>query len=292
MISAPPIDLMIVGAQKAATSSLLSLLAQHPSLNCQAFHEMRYFTNDAEYRRGYDLAFAQEFPNAKPRLPVVAKNAGVLHTPKAIDRLAAHNDTLAVAALLREPVARAYSAYWWARVAGIETATTFEQALNGDSSRFANAQERLTCDYLGNSSYADKVASLFARFGRERVHIFFNEDMRSDASEVCKHFFRLLNVDESFEINTTARVNAAARPRSTWLARSLNAPPPFAAKVLNAALPRVFVRRIRDSLGDLNRRSIAPPPIDPDTWDRLREHFEPLDRELAAVLGRKPPWAH
>lgn len=67
--AASPVDLMIVGAQKAATTALLRVLAQHPDLNCQEFYETRYLTNDAEHAAGYEAAFATEFPRAKPGRP-------------------------------------------------------------------------------------------------------------------------------------------------------------------------------------------------------------------------------
>ena len=49
-----PVDLMVVGAQKAATSSLLRLLGAHPDVTGHAdLPEVNYFVDDELHRRGW-----------------------------------------------------------------------------------------------------------------------------------------------------------------------------------------------------------------------------------------------
>ncbi|MDE0685767.1 MAG: hypothetical protein OXI63_22795, partial [Candidatus Poribacteria bacterium] len=61
METSTKIQLMIVGAQKAGTSSLLRYLAQHPDIHTHAQPEMTFFLQDREYSRGYQWASAKYF---------------------------------------------------------------------------------------------------------------------------------------------------------------------------------------------------------------------------------------
>lgn len=287
---APPIDLMVVGAQKAATSSLLRLLAQHPGLNCQEFYEMRYFTNEVEHASGYDAAFATEFPRARSGLPVVAKNAMILHVPVAAERLRAHRPDVRIVTMLRDPVRRAYSAYWWARVAGYEEITDFEVAIRSNLDRFDSPMSRAQCDYLKNSCYDAALVRLFALFSPEQVAVYFDEDLRDRPSEVCGDLLASLGLAREHSIDTTRRTNLAAEPRSRRLAAMLRKPPKPIKRALNLVLPRATVRRVYRQVSELNRRSFTPPPIDPAVESELREYFRPHDDRLASLLDRPLPW--
>ena len=52
---ARPIDLMIVGAQKAGTTSLLRYLGNHSSICIHEKPEILFFLIDEEYQKGYKL---------------------------------------------------------------------------------------------------------------------------------------------------------------------------------------------------------------------------------------------
>lgn len=56
-----PIDLMIIGAQKAATSSLHHYLAQHPNICTHSQREMTYFIDDNEYQQDYRDIYKRYF---------------------------------------------------------------------------------------------------------------------------------------------------------------------------------------------------------------------------------------
>lgn len=287
----PLVDLMIVGAQKAATSSLLRLLAQHPGLNCQEFYEMRYFTSDAEYEAGYDAAFATEFPKARAGRPVVAKNAMILHVPLAAERLRLHRPDVKVVVLLRDPVRRAYSAYWWARVAGFETITEFEQALHADPARFDSPMARANCDYLENGCYDISLSRVFELFTRDQVRVYFDDDLRERPAVVCSDLLTWLGLPPEHDIDTARRVNLAAEARSAQFAHLLRNPPKSVRRAVNLVLPRSAVRRVYRRLAELNRRDFTPPPMRVATELELREYFRPHDLRLASLVDRPLPWA-
>ena len=56
-----PVDAVIVGAQKAGTSSLLRYLDQHPSIAAHRRAEFSYFVDEADYAAGYDESWQRYF---------------------------------------------------------------------------------------------------------------------------------------------------------------------------------------------------------------------------------------
>ena len=140
METATSIQLMIVGAQKSGTSSLLRYLEQHPDMHTHPQPEMTFFLQDREYSRGYEWAFAKYFAGESDRDDIankqlIAKNVMVMHSPEVMQRIYEHNPDIHLVVLLREPVARAYSAYWWARRRGWENIKTYEEALAAEEDR-------------------------------------------------------------------------------------------------------------------------------------------------------------
>ena len=69
---------MIVGVQKAATSSLLGYLAQHPEILVHKTAEFDFFVNDEAFE---NLRTAEYFSRTpEPREVVLVKSATVMHT--------------------------------------------------------------------------------------------------------------------------------------------------------------------------------------------------------------------
>ena len=75
----PLIDMIIVGAAKSGTTSLLRYLGQHPEVCPQREPEFAYFVLDGQYARGYESAFDRYFGGCGRATKVVAKNVGLMY---------------------------------------------------------------------------------------------------------------------------------------------------------------------------------------------------------------------
>lgn len=109
----PKIDLMIIGAQKAGTSSLLYYLGQHPDIITHYQTEFSFFVNDAEFEQGFEKILKSQFPAKKYTITnkVVAKNVTVSMNKKAMKRLYEHNPDCKVVYIIRNPIERAISSF-------------------------------------------------------------------------------------------------------------------------------------------------------------------------------------
>lgn len=252
---------ILVGAQRAGTTSFFRALQSHPLIHSANFHKgVNYF--DVNYRKGPDW-YAGHFPTAahlRWRTRDVAGDPNTFEAsgyymfhPRAAERMAQDLPDVRILMMLRDPVERAYSAWKHELARGFET-ETFERALELEEGRLAGEVERMCADddyqsaahrhqaYRLRGQYADQLTRLQDYFPTDRIHV-----IESEA------FFE--------------------QPERTY------------AGVLDfLGLPRVMPQRF----DRWNGRPSSP--MGDDTREELRRHFEPHDGTLAALLGRDPAW--
>jgi hypothetical protein len=285
-----PIQLMIVGAQKAGTTSLFRYLAQHPAICAHPQRELSFFVDDAVYQRGYGDIFGRAFGDCPDESMLLAKHVMLMYSQAAVERLHEHNSEIHVVAVLRNPVERAYSAYWYARRRGWEHLPTFEEALAAEPLRLVEGWFRWrNCAYLHNSTYDQPIERLRTRFGMDQVHVFATEDLRSDPENVCQCIFGLLGIDVSFVPQVDTQHNPSAMARSEPIARALArflAPHNPIRRAIRPLLPNSWAYRLRYRALHLLDKSFTQPPMETEIRQRLVEQFRPHNARLAELLGR------
>lgn len=110
-------SLLIVGAQRAGSTSLFRYLAACPGFAPAQRKEVRFFHIDANYNRG--LNWYRKFFEERQRNAIhFEATPEYLFYAKAADRIYSHYPHIGIIIILRDPVARAYSAwnmyYTWA----------------------------------------------------------------------------------------------------------------------------------------------------------------------------------
>ena len=237
---------LIIGAQKAGTSALFKMLAQHPNVLAPEEKEQHFFDDDANYSRGITHYRAQ-FPQGSWLGGEVTFEAtpSYLFVERAAERVHKHLPDARLIAVLRDPVARAYSA--WNMMCDFRTdpkhaalfdARSFAQAVEEELS---GKEVRWEHRYLARGYYTEQVQRYFQLFGRERLLVVGYGELKKDPAKVLAR--------------ACAHAGLAEHTFST------------------AAL------RTRD-----NVRSY-PEPLDPALAERLRAHFAPHERSLTALLG-------
>jgi hypothetical protein len=252
---------ILVGAQRAGTTSLYRALMSHPMVYSAVHHKgVNYF--DVNYDRDFSW-YRAHFPtttamHARNRggdaRPITFEASGYyMFHPLAPQRMARHLPDVKIVAMLRDPVERAYSAHKHERARGFET-ETFEAALDLEGARLAGEVEHMVLDpghhsfshrhhaYVRRGQYAEQLARLHRFFPANRIHVIESES-----------FFE--------------------RPEATYagVLEFLELP---------TAMPARFDR--------WNGRPSAP--MSATTRNRLCEHFSPHDEALAKILGRVPAW--
>ena len=100
------LDLVIVGAQKAGTTSLHQYLKSHPDISGHSVTEFTYFTDNNVHKDGFESAFKKYFDKQEYKR-IVAKNVTINQQENSLIKLKEHNPKVKIIFMLREPVSRA-----------------------------------------------------------------------------------------------------------------------------------------------------------------------------------------
>lgn len=262
---------LIIGAQRAGTTSLFHYLEQHPEVAAPSggepsvwwSKELHYF--DKRYAKGLDwyrsffpLEATRRFARRRGRNLVAGEATPYyLFHPEVPARVAETLPDVRLIALLRDPIERAYSHYQLSRRQSIER-LSFEKAIAAEEKRLARTgaskkaakmrqarirrKRRSVRSYLSRGLYAEQLERWYAHFPREQILVIRTEDMMADPATVYGQALDHLGL-------------------SRWS-------------------PPDFVRR--------NRASYAP--IDPALRERLEERFVEPNARLAELLGRDFGW--
>ena len=286
----PLIGLMIAGAHKAGTSSLKEYLGQHPQICTHPQREIAYFIVEHLYQQGYEAIFDRYFDHRSYHQLILAKNVDVMYDKSTINRLQNHNPNMQIVIMLRNPVDRAYSAYWYARRTGSETLTTFEEAITANPERHGeDIIKKWGCSYHDRSEYIRHINNLCQYFPAWQLHIYLMEDLINSAEYVCRSIYKLFDdLDPDFVPNTNHRVNPSALPNNRLVADLVYSSSHYhnLKSVIRSVIPGRYIDMIRNTVIKLNETRFTPPPINSETRVQLIKHFKPYNQQLEDFLGR------
>jgi hypothetical protein len=244
---------LVIGAQRAGTTTLFRLLGEHPSVVRPTVTKgIGYF--DVGYRHG-PRWYAAHFPLRWRRGGQVTFESSGYYSfhPLAAGRIAADLPGVKVVLMVRDPVDRAYSAHSHEVARGFED-LDFEAALAAEPARLDGASEWLAEHpeaehaehrhhaYLARGRYAEQLDRFAAALGRDRVRaVDFDRFVDSPGEELQQLF--------------------------AWL-----------------GLPDWQPERV----GHENARSRSP--LAPELRASLMAQFEEWDARLEPFLGHRPSW--
>lgn len=250
---------LIIGAQKAGTTSLFAYLGAHPGVTPARTKEIHFF--DIRYDLGVGW-YRAHFPVRRPARrgsPHTANPLAIEATPYylphplAPQRVRALLPDARLIAVLRDPVDRAISHYHQAVQSGGER-LPLDAALDQEEHRLAGERERIisgACrdspvhrrfSYVTRGHYAEQLSNWLSLFERDQLLVLDSEKLRSHPA-------------------------AALARACDFLALPRRDPP--ASLALN-------VRRYEDADAHVRRR--------------LRDHFVPHNQRLWELIGEDFGW--
>lgn len=253
---------VIMGAQRAGTTSLYQSLSAHPLVAPAVLHkEVHYF--DVNYTRGirwYRAHFPVEGKSRRAanrqhgRDPLAGEASPYyMFHPHAPSRIARDLPGVKLLVLLRDPVERAISAHVHESAMGFET-ESFETAVELEPERLAGETERMLADPTYNS-YS------------HQHHAYVT---RGQYVEQLEHLFTIFDRDSILILESTAFFR---RPEQEY------------ARVLD------FLGLPRWQPAAFEKHNARPRTGDPGpVAKRLYKHYEPYDERLATLLGEVPSW--
>lgn len=194
---------MIVGAQKAGTTSLYHYLTRHPRVLSAEYKELHYF--DIRYHRS-PIWYRSNFPLWRRSAITGEATPYYIFHPDALARIARHFPDIRILVLLRNPVERAISHYFHAKRMGVES-LPLEEALAKEAERLAEAEIVSDCvnimsgsshqhhSYLARGIYQEQLERCFALFDEEQLWIRSSEEFFADPESVVRDALAFLGID-------------------------------------------------------------------------------------------------
>ncbi len=277
----------VLGAQKAATTSLDAWLRAQPSLRLPDLKETHYFSNDERYAKGPSW-YLGRFPSADGALRGEV-DPDYLSDPRVPERMAALHAgaTPRLVAVLREPVGRAFSQWRMSRRRGIER-RPFAAALRAS---WHGAECDDDHDYYGRGRYAAHLARFEAALPDAPRHVLLFEDLVAEGTrerafaELCA--FLGVARDALVAPDFDRAENPAGEARSAVLNRILFGPGRL-KRLLRPFVPsqdlrlRIGVLLERANTKAARTRSASKPEVPREVAEAMREDV----RDLESVLGR------
>lgn len=294
---------LVAGAGRSGTTGLVEGLKTHPQVFVTQPKEPHYFAlhgtrpsytgpGDEETINRLAVTHRQAYLDLYPRHhDFLALGDGSVSTlyyyDRALPEIQALTPDVRVVIILREPVARAHSAFSYLTVRGFENCPSLLDAVADEDRRVATGWHHLW-HYTRMSRYADSVAAFQSALGPERVGVWFYDDLHADYVGTVKQVLRFLDVpDHRAEAIGVPVVNASGQARSRLLQAGVrlatgNGTLRRTAKRLTTYRAREMVRRRMLSRTEVTRQERAA----------LEPAFEDDLRELAGLVstGRSPAW--
>jgi len=218
---------LIIGAQKAGTTSLYRYLAKHPNIKPNfVVKELSFF--DEYYNRGLPW-YKSHFPFKRQTKQYFEGTTHYLFNPLAPQRIKEVLPNVKVIALLRNPIDRAYSSYKHQVRAQRET-LSFEEAIAAEVQRLAGEKERLLTEpdyisynynhfsYLERGKYSEQIQNWLTHFPREQMLILSSDGFFQDTEVSLNKIYNFLGIEPA-KINIKKQYNTGnykdAMPENT-----------------------------------------------------------------------------
>jgi hypothetical protein len=287
-------NFFIVGAQKAATTSLYFYLKEIPGVYMSPLKEPFYFSPHAVPNSASDIIrdkkeYLRLFEKAKGYKAIGEATPIYLwdpDTPKLIHQAVAHARIIMI---LRDPIERAYSNYlMWSKYTGIKSSFYDELMRDYKSQEKLYGKSQL---YVEFGMYYEQVKRYFDTFGREQVKVIIFEEFVQHPAQTVNEVLAFLGVNYSVT-EVKEQYNPYSVPRSPLsnlifaLFRWLRARDIKFYKML-VLLPDSVVESLPEKI--LFKRTHKP-KIEPKASKFLQEIYREDILKLESLLGRSLPW--
>ena len=218
-----PPAFLVLGAQKAGTTSLADYLDQHPQLHMSRYmKEINYFSSISEKKNrdkygkgmGWYRAFWDVHLNPFARQLNFEATPYYLYQPEAAERIARDLPNAQFIVLMRDPVERAISHYLMNRANGWEDLPML-QAFEREEQRMAEARASgdpfhanyYYFSYQGRGRYAEQLRRWFSLFPRERFLLLRSDHLQAEPQAVLRQVYHFLGVRQNFAAQDLAPRN-------------------------------------------------------------------------------------
>jgi len=300
-------NFFIIGAARSGTTALAQILRQHPDAfvtqpkepSFLAFAEKEVaFTGP-----GDDVSINRVAITDRDKYLSLYQSAGakacrgdasvstLYYSDHSVATLQRYFPEAKLVVILRDPAARAFSAYSYQRARGLEPCDDFRDALDREADRIRSGWHHIW-HYMSMGRYAGQLAPFLETFGANRVKILFYEELNRDPVGVGRSLFEFLGLDPTAAVDLEP-VNVSGEPRSRLLQGAIRwaGQRHWLRSTTKAIMPFQLRERVR-------RANLRPSTVPLDVQEGLEQVLDHQSNELRVLLSRHcpellssaPPW--
>ena len=302
--------LIVGGTTKAATTSLFTYLADHPAICAATYKETRFFLSSdyplpSKYRyredqQGGDVeTYNLLFSDADEAQFRMESTPDYLYCEEARERIATSLPYAKLVFSLREPISRLISWYRFAKQIGklperlsfnAYVESLFAAANNGEKT------EKQYLQTLQQGCYTIYLKHYFNRFGPERIHTLFYEELAAQPAATMTKLCRFVGIDAGFYSDYGFKVtNRSQQMRNSELHQKYRN---FRFRLRqwthNKPIIHIPLRTLRRTIEPLylrlNTRTDEKIQMSEKTRHRLIDYYAPDVQALGELIGKPIPW--
>ncbi len=262
-------NFLIIGAQKAGTTTLQRVLNLHPNIFMSKPKELNYFFFDKYYNKGLKW-YKKHFKGYAGEQWVGEASPGYIVAENAPKRIKTDLGDVKIIITIRNPIDRAYSQYWDNRRSLIEK-YNFEEAIKHSPITWRKGER----GYLARGIYIRDIKRYLEYFERDQMLILLMDELISDPQNYFNKCFRFLDLAPIEVSNKNIRSNPP-RIRNNNFYKFFLENPKYCKYI------KIPLRSIIFRWGKLETWKY--PPMDIETRKKLGEVFFNSNKELEGLL--------
>ncbi|MDJ0516300.1 MAG: sulfotransferase [Trichodesmium sp. MO_231.B1] len=282
---------LVVGIEKAGTTSIYQYLNQHPQVYMSPVKETNFLERDWENFQGKPNPkridtwekYSNLFSNVQDEIAIGEVSPNYLfHYKSSSERIIKYVPDVKIIAILRNPVDRAYSDYLM----------HLRDSINVEKVRSLTEQVQFRADTsftLKKGFYYTPVKYYFDTFGKERVKIYLYNDLSENSSAMMQDMYQFIGVNSDFTPDTSERQQVAAVPKNQSLNNLMKTKNPVRAavsSVLKVVMPLEMRQKLRSSLVNLNSGGKELKPLSSEERQLLIDFYREDILKLQDLIQR------
>lgn len=277
-------DFIVIGAPKSGTTAIEQYLHQHPEIYMSPLKNPAFFIWQGKERLFYGRnvvnslasyhALFQYYTTQKVAGEV---SPGYLPDHSAPERMKALVPDVKLIAILRNPVERAFSQFWFNRQIGAERFSSFRDALAFEKQLMQGItnEEKNQPKYIRGGFYHRQLMRYFEFFSPANIKIILYDDFRETPAKVMEDIFLFLGVNHRFVCDVGKKHNVTRVPKYEWMDRIAGWLQKF---------PNAFVKKTGGKLREKNAGQL--PAIPDDIRKLLEAEYAEDIVQLGQLLNR------
>ena len=272
-------NFIVAGTQKAATTWLHECLNEHPEVFVPKVKEVHFFCKEPCGKSKNNLGtgwYISQFPDNKSFKAIGEISVDYMYYEHIAKEIFNFNPNMKILFILRNPVDRAYSAYWMSK---------------RHKSNMPEFQEFIRVDHeiIDRGFYYNQIERYF-EFFKKNIKIFVYEDLLKNPEAFIKEVYSFLNVDDGFIPQTLYYKVASTRELGSLIGKVLYK---YVAPILKkSALLTSLWRAVKFNtpakrLFSVNKENASKyKPINTNDRECLIEIYKKENIKLFDLIGR------